>query len=88
MKPHEFWNCTYREAYTFVEANKKYAELNYKKEIVLTDSLGDKIITGLTGIKPKRISLVRNIFKDLFKEELSPKQQTIEEQIKILRGMK
>lgn len=88
MKPNEFWKCTYREVYQFVKANQKHEEKEYKKEIVLFDSLGEKLLSALASRRPKKVSLVKNVFKDLFAEELSPKNQTIEEQIRILRGMK
>lgn len=88
MKPKEFWDCTYREAYMFVKSNSLQKEIDYKKNIVLLDSLGEKILSALASRHPKRVDLVRTIFKDLFKEELTPHNQTIEEQIKILRSMK
>lgn len=52
------------------------------------DALGDKLIMGLKIIKPKSKSLVRTTFKELFKEELKPKTQTIEEQIRNMRNWK
>lgn len=90
MMPSEFWNSTYRELHTFVEANVKKYENEYKQEIVLFDALGDKIIDVIGRQKAKYTSLVKHRFKDLFKEELEPTthQQTIEEQIRILRSMK
>ncbi len=90
MKPSEFWNCTYREAYTFVKSNSLQREEDYKKQIVLFDALGNKINDVIGRERPRNISLVRHTFKSLFKEELEPSshQQTIEEQIKILRSMK
>lgn len=90
LKPSEFWNSTYRELHVFVNANVKRREDEYKQEIVLFDALGDKIIDVIGRQKAKYTSLVKHRFKDLFKEELEPEshQQTIEEQIRILRSMK
>lgn len=90
MKPSEFWNCTYRELYVFVKANNSKSEEDYKKNIVLFDALGNKIIDVIGRKRPKGISLVKNTFKKLFEEELEPTyhQQTPEEQIRILRSMK
>lgn len=88
MKPSEFWNCTYKEAYVFVKSNSLQRENDYKKDIILFDSLGNKILGALASKHPKNIDLIRTTFKELFKEELTPHNQTIEEQIKILRSMK
>ena len=90
MMPSEFWNCTYRELSTFVNSNSLQREEQYKQEIILFDALGDKIIDVIGRTRPRNISLVRNTFKNLFEEELQPSthQQTIEEQIRILRSMK
>lgn len=88
MKPNEFWKCTYREAYTFVKSNSLQRENDYKRDIILFDALGEKIINAVANKKAKNISLVRSTFKNLFEEELTPHNQTIEEQIRILRSMK
>ncbi len=91
MTPNEFWNCTYREAYVFVNSNSLQREEDYKKNIILFDALGEKIINVIGRKRPKNVSLVRETFKNLFKEELkvsSSHQQTPEEQIRILRSMK
>lgn len=89
MKPSEFWDSTYRELYTYAEANKKQRTEDFKREIVLFDALGNKLLSALASKKPKSVSLVKQTFKELFEEELAPsKTQTIEEQIRILRSMK
>lgn len=88
MKPSEFWNCTYRELYVFVNSNSLQREEDTKQEIILLDALGEKIIDVIAKKHPKHISLVRNTFKSLFKEITEPHQQTSEEQIRILRSMK
>ena len=66
-------------------------EEDYKKEIILFDALGEKIINALARKNPKNTSLVRDKFSDLFEKELNSEQnhqQTPEEQIRILRSMK
>ena len=90
MKPAEFWNCTYREAYLFARSNSLQKEEDYKRKIMILDALGNKILTAIATKRPKNISLVADTFKDLFKEELNPSShvQTIEEQVRILRSMK
>lgn len=90
MQPSEFWNCTYRELYRYVQAQKEHEEEVFKRDIVLADALGNKIIDVIARKRPKNISLVKNTFKHLFEKELEPTnhQQTPEEQIRILRSMK
>lgn len=90
MKPSDFWNCTYREAYSFAHSNSLQREEEYKKEIVLLEALGNKIVGAIATKRPKNVSLVADTFKELFEKELnpSPHVQTIEEQIRILRSMK
>ncbi len=88
MLPSEFWNCTYRELYQYVNSNSLQREKEYKKQIVLFDALGNKIIDVIGRRHPQNISLVNHTFKDLFEEELKPHQQTIEEQIRNLRSRK
>lgn len=89
MKPHEFWECTYRELFEYVKANTNRREEDYKKEIILMDAYGNKLLTALATKHPKNISLVSNVFKELFKEELDKENpQSIEEQIRNLRSRK
>lgn len=90
MKPYEFWNCTYKEAYIYAEARKQKEIADYKKEIILFDSFGNKIIGAICSRHPKNKNLITDIFKDLFEEELQPseKPQSIEEQIRNLRSRK
>ncbi len=91
MKPHEFWDCTYREAKLYVQSLSLQREENYKRLIVLFENSIDKLIAGDVMRKhPKRISLIRDIYKEHFSSEL--KQETnnepmsIEEQIRNLRS--
>lgn len=90
MMPSEFLNSTYKEAYMYAEAKQKREMYNYKKQIILFDSLGNKIIGALGSRHPKNTNLVTDTFKHLFEEELdtTPKKQTIEEQIRNLRSRK
>lgn len=90
MKPNEFWNCTYKDLYVFVKSNSKHSTEEYKKQIILFNALGDKIIDVIAKKRPKNINLVRNTFGTLFEKELEPTnhQQTPEEQIRVLRSMK
>lgn len=89
MKPNEFWNATYREAKMFVESRALYLKNRNKEIITIADAFGNKIIKALSWKNPKNRSLIKDVFKDMFSEELEPnKIQTPEEQIRILRSMK
>lgn len=71
MKPHEFWNCTYREARLFVESRSYQLELELKNNIMLAENLGNKMISAsMINKKPKNINLIKEIYSDFFVEEL------------------
>lgn len=89
MMPNEFWNSTYRDIKTYVEACAKFRKEEKKDAIVIYEAMANKIIGALSWSRPKNKSLIKDIFKDLFKEELdNNKPQSIEEQVRILRSMK
>lgn len=85
MKPDEFWNCTYRETLLFVNSNSLQREEDIKQQIILLEQYGNKIIQAFNFKRPKNKSLIKDIFKDLFEEELNP-YQSIEEQIRNMRN--
>lgn len=71
MKPHEFWNSTYREVLLYVESCSFQYEQDLKSKILLAENLGNKLIgSSMTAKNPKNINLVKEIYSDLFKEEL------------------
>lgn len=88
MKPNEFYNCTYKEAKEFVEYNSLQRKNELKNNIQLLEGMADKIISATKWNKPKYISLVKNIFKDLFEEfkEGNNQNQSLQDQIRILRS--
>lgn len=72
MKPHEFWDSTYREAVLYVESRSLQYEQDVKARILLAENLGNKMIgSGMTAKNPKNINLVKDIYHELFKEELA-----------------
>lgn len=72
MKPHEFWDSTYREVALYVESCSLQYEQEVKTRIQLAENLGNKLISsGMTAKNPKNVNLVKEIYKDLFKEELA-----------------
>lgn len=72
MKPHEFWDSTYREVKLFVESRSLQLEQEYKNDIQLVENLGNKLIgAGMTSKNPKNVNLIKEVYKDLFKEELA-----------------
>lgn len=71
MKPHEFWDSTYREVKLYVESRSHHYEFMIKENIMLAENLGNKIITaGMTSKKPKNINLIKEVYPDMFKEEI------------------
>lgn len=71
MKPHEFWDSTYEETKLYVESRSFQLEFEIKQQVQLLNNLGNKLISaGMTAKNPKNTDLVRDIYKDLFKEEL------------------
>lgn len=85
MKPREFWDSTYREIIVFCTANSCKVADDLKCEINLQEVITDKLIQSnpLLYEKPKIVRL-KDMFQNLFKKE--EKEQTLEEQRKILKG--
>lgn len=78
MKPHEFWDSTYREVALYVESRSFQYEQDVKSQILLAENLGNKLIgSGMTAKKPKNINLVKDIYPELFEKELA-KQNVFE----------
>lgn len=72
MKPHEFWDSIYREVALFVESRSLQYEQEIKSRILLAENLGNKMISsGMTAKNPKNVNLIKEIYPDLFKEELA-----------------
>ena len=72
MKPHEFWDSIYREVALYVESRSLQYEQEIKSRILLAENLGNKMIgSGMTAKKPKNVNLIKEIYPDLFKEELA-----------------
>lgn len=71
LTPNEFWNLHYREARLFVESREKAENLSIKNEIMLAENTADKMIgASIVNKKPKNISLIKEIYIDLFREDL------------------
>lgn len=86
MKPNEFWNCTYIEALLYVDSNSLQRENNKKDNIVLLEQYGNKIIEAFSWKKPKNRSLIKDIFKELFEEELNYRNEmSVEEMQRNMR---
>lgn len=87
MKPFEFWNSTYREVNLFSKMNLIKITDDFKLEVTLQDESTNKMIKSNPFLydKPK-IKSLKEIFVNLFKQK--EEEQTIEEQIAILRSMK
>ncbi|MCI9434781.1 MAG: hypothetical protein HFI86_05895 [Bacilli bacterium] len=78
MKPHEFWDSTYREVALYVESRSFQYEQEEKSQILLAENLGNKLIgSGMTAKKPKNINLIKDIYPEFFEKELT-KQNAFE----------
>lgn len=67
MKPHEFWDCTYREVVLFCEINSIKKNEGFKSDVILQEAVTNKLIQadGMNK-KPKVVSL-KKMFEGLFK---------------------
>lgn len=89
MKPHEFWESTYREVNLFCKMNLIKRDDETRNMINLEDALTNKMIEANPMIvKNPKIKPIRDSFKGLFEDDKGNEEQSIEEQIAILRGMK
>ena len=72
MKPHEFWNSTYREINLYTQACMCNIMDRYRQEINIQEAVSDKIIMAdaMSNKRPKIIPL-HKVFEKLFpkKEE-------------------
>lgn len=84
MKPQEFWNSRYSEINSYCQAHliKQIDEL--KKEINLQEVVTNKLISGDCMNQNAKIILIRDSYKELFREK--EKVQTLEEQRRIFKG--
>lgn len=71
IKPQEFWDSTYRDMKLYVESRATQYETEFKNKVMLAENLGNKLISAsMTARKPKNINLIKDVYKDLFEEEL------------------
>lgn len=69
MKPYEFWNSTYREINGYVQTHLIKIKDDLKREINLQEAITNKLIRADSMSKKPKIILIRDSYKDLFKEE-------------------
>lgn len=67
MKPHEFWNCDYREMVLYCEINSKRVNEDFKSNIILEDASTNKMIQSHPLNKRPKIIPLKKMFKELFK---------------------
>lgn len=80
MKPREYWDSTYREVSIYTQTHLVKIIDDLKREINLQEALTNKLIKAdaMSNKRPK-IELIRDSYKDLFKEEqqiISPEETT------------
>ena len=70
MKPREYWNSTYREVTIYTQTHLVKIIDDLKREINLQESVTNKLIKAdAMSNKYPKIELIRDSYKDLFKEE-------------------
>lgn len=78
MKPQEFWNSRYLEINTYCQAHLVKIIDDLKREINLQEAVTNKLIRADSMSKNPKIVLIRDNYKELFKDEkeknMSPKE--------------
>lgn len=69
MKPQEFWNSRYLEINTYCQAHLAKIIDDLKREINLQEAVTNKLIKADSMSKKPKIELIRDNYKELFKEE-------------------
>lgn len=73
----------------YVEAQIKAKKTENKNLISIYEGMANKIIGAMSWKNPKNRSLIKDVFKELFEDEIEKEKiQSPEEQIRILRSMK
>lgn len=88
MKPSEFWNSTYGEVYLFSQTQLIKMADEFKMEIELQEAVTNKLIQASFLYKNPKVVSLKEMFKNLFKQEQKElKVQSPEQQAKILRSI-
>lgn len=69
MKPSEFWNSTYREINVYTQVNLAKMTDNLKTKINLQEAVTNKLIRADSMSKRPKIELIRDNYKELFKQD-------------------
>lgn len=78
MKPQEFWNSRYLEINIYCQAHLVKIIDELKQEINLQETVTNKLIRADSMSKNPKIMLIKDNYKELFKEE-KKQEQSIEE---------
>ncbi len=69
MKPQEFWNARFLEISAYCQAHLIKIVDDLKREINLQEAVTNKLIKADSMSKKPKIELIRDNYKELFKEE-------------------
>jgi hypothetical protein len=69
MKPHEFANCTYREAFLFYKSYEKERENKLKHQVILMEKMSDKLIKMYPDLKSRKMTRIIDGYEELFNDE-------------------
>lgn len=86
LKPNEFWNAKYSEINMYCKIQIIKVIDNLKQEINLQEAVTNKIIRADSMSKNPKIVLIRDNYKELFKQE-KQQVQSPEEITKRMRGI-
>lgn len=86
MKPHEFWDSTYREINIYTQSNLCNIMDKFRQEIQLQEAVTDKLILAdaMSNRKPKIVPLHKTFEKIFPKKEELPSSEEI---IKRMRAL-
>ena len=69
MKPQEFWDSTYRQVSIYMQTHLIKVVDDLKREINLQEAVTNKMIRADSMSKRPKIVLIRDSYKELFREE-------------------
>jgi len=69
MKPSEFWDSTYRELNIYTQVNLAKITDKLKTQINLHEAATNKLIKADSMSKRPKIELIRDNYKELFKQD-------------------
>lgn len=86
MKPYQFWNSRYSDINSYCQTHLVKIIDDLKREVNLQEAVTNKLIRADSMSRNPKIVLIRDNYKELFKEE-EQQVQSPEEIIRRMRGI-